>query len=97
MQLYRGRLIAYSLGNFCGFHNFDTSGVLGSSAILRVRLTTQGHLLGARVVPVALRGPGRPAPGGDAIRLIRKLSRADFGASAVKLGGRGRLLLAGRR
>ncbi len=97
MQLYRGRLIAYSLGNFAGFHNFDTSGVLGDSAILRVRLSGTGRLLGGRVVPVALRGPGRPTPGGSAIRLIRKLSHADFGASGVKLGGRGRLLLAGRR
>ena len=23
MEIYRGRLIAYSLGNFSGFHNFD--------------------------------------------------------------------------
>ena len=38
MQIYRHRLIAYSLGNFAGFHNFDTRGALGASAILHVSL-----------------------------------------------------------
>ncbi len=95
MQLYRGRLIAYSLGNFCGFHNFDTGGVLGDSAILRLTLSPRGRLLAGRVDAVRLRGPGRPAPDPSraAVGLIRRLSRADFGASAVRLGGRGRILL----
>lgn len=95
MQLYRGRLIAYSLGNFCGFHNFDTSGVLGASAVLHVSLSPRGRFRAGRIASVRLEGPGRPAPdpSHEGIRLIRRLSRADFGRSGVRVGGKGRILL----
>jgi hypothetical protein len=43
MEIYRGRLIAYSLGNFSGFHNFATSGVLGASAVLHVTVDKDGR------------------------------------------------------
>jgi poly-gamma-glutamate capsule biosynthesis protein CapA/YwtB (metallophosphatase superfamily) len=97
-ELYRGRLIAYSLGNFCGFHNFDTAGVLGASAILHVTLGPRGRLRAGRFTSVRLLGPGRPAPDPthEGARLVARLSRADFGAGAVRLGGRGRILLPGR-
>jgi poly-gamma-glutamate capsule biosynthesis protein CapA/YwtB (metallophosphatase superfamily) len=81
MQLYRHRLIAYSLGNFAGFHNFNTSGVLSLSAILHVSLDAHGRFRSGRITPVELAGPGRPVPdrGHSAAKLINRLSRADFG------------------
>ena len=36
MEIYRGRLIAYSLGNFSGFHNFSLEGALGETVVLHV-------------------------------------------------------------
>ncbi len=95
MQLYRDRLIAYSLGNFAGFHNFNGAGVLGLSAVLHVTLGPHGRLRSGRVAPVRLAGPGRPLPdpSGASVKLIRRLSRHDFGRSGVRLGGSGRLLL----
>jgi poly-gamma-glutamate capsule biosynthesis protein CapA/YwtB (metallophosphatase superfamily) len=95
MELYRGRLVAYSLGNFCGFHNFDTAGVLGDSAVLHVKLGPQGALRGGRLASVRLLGPGRPHPdpSGPSRHLVARLSRQDFGASAIRLGRRGRILL----
>jgi hypothetical protein len=81
MEIYRRRLIAYSLGNFAGFHNFNTSGVLSLSAILHVRLDAHGRFRSQRVTSVRLAGPGRPVPDGShsAAHLIDRLSRADFG------------------
>ncbi len=95
MQVYRGRLIAYSLGNFAGFHNFAGGGVLGLSAVLHVSLGPHGRLRSGRVASVRLAGAGQPVPdpSGASVRLIRRLSRADFGPSAVVLGKRGRLIL----
>ena len=94
MQIYRHRLIAYSLGNFAGFHNFDTTGALGDSAILHLSLDTHGRLRSGRITSVRLAGAGRPVL--DArhrgARLIARLSRQDFGRGAVRVGGRGRLL-----
>jgi len=84
MQFYRGHLIAYSLGNFAGYHNFSIHGDLTMSAILRVRLSSSGRFEQGRLYPVQLAGAGRPVPGGGAISFVAGLSQADFGASAAR-------------
>jgi len=85
MQFYQGHLIAYSLGNFAGYHNFAIEGDLTMSAILRVRLASSGRFEQARLYPVLLAGAGRPVPGGGAISFVAGLSKADFGASAARI------------
>jgi poly-gamma-glutamate capsule biosynthesis protein CapA/YwtB (metallophosphatase superfamily) len=94
MEIYRDRLIAYSLGNFSGFHNFATAGVLGASAILHISLDPDGTLRAGRVASVRLIEAGRPVPdpSGEGARLIRRLSREDLGRGAVRIGGNGRIL-----
>lgn len=81
MQIYRHRLIAYSLGNFAGFHNFNTSGVLSLSAILHVSLDAHGRFRSQRITSVRLAGAGRPRPDRQhaAAKLIARLSHSDFG------------------
>jgi len=85
LQFYKGHLIAYSLGNFAGYHNFSVHGDLTMSAILRVRLSSSGRFEQARLYPVQLTGAGRPVPGGGAVSLVAGLSSADFGASAARI------------
>jgi hypothetical protein len=76
---YRGRMIAYSLGNFVGYHTLAGGGVLSLSAVLRVTLDTQGRVLAARWLPIALQGGlPRPDPSGASTRLVAALSRSDF-------------------
>jgi poly-gamma-glutamate capsule biosynthesis protein CapA/YwtB (metallophosphatase superfamily) len=93
MELYHGRLIAYSLGNFAGYHNFSVEGVLGESAVLRVTLAADGRFTRGRIVSVRLAGAGQPVPdpSGAAAALVARLSRADLGARAVRVGPGGRL------
>jgi poly-gamma-glutamate capsule biosynthesis protein CapA/YwtB (metallophosphatase superfamily) len=85
MQFYRGHLIAYSLGNFAGYENFSTSGVLDLSAILHVTLSPAGRFERARLYPVQFRGTGQPVPGGGAIGYIARLSAEDFGRTAARV------------
>jgi poly-gamma-glutamate capsule biosynthesis protein CapA/YwtB (metallophosphatase superfamily) len=94
MEIYRGRLIAYSLGNFSGFHNFETSGVLGASAVLHVSLDRDGAFRSGRIASVRLVEAGRPVPdpSGGGAQLIARLSREDLGKAAVRVGGKGRIL-----
>jgi poly-gamma-glutamate capsule biosynthesis protein CapA/YwtB (metallophosphatase superfamily) len=94
MEIYRGRLIAYSLGNFSGFHNFETSGVLGTSAVLHVTLDPDGAFRSGRIASVRLVEAGQPVidPSGEGARLIAGLSREDLGKAAVRVGGKGRIL-----
>jgi poly-gamma-glutamate capsule biosynthesis protein CapA/YwtB (metallophosphatase superfamily) len=85
MEIYDERLIAYSLGNFCGFHNFTTEGVLGQSAILHVKLAPDGSFHSGHLTPIALVEDGRPVPDpSDAgSELISTLSHEDFGPTGV--------------
>ncbi len=80
MEFYRRRLIAYSLGDFASYHNFDVRGTLALSAILRVTLGADGTFGSGRLVAVRLDANGRPHldPSGGSIGLVARLSRADF-------------------
>jgi len=94
MEVYRGRLIAYSLGNFTGYRQFGSGGgFTGTSAILEVELADNGVLVAAKVHPLALDKSSipRPDPSGAALDQIRELSAADFPDSGVKVDAEGRL------
>ncbi len=94
MEWYRGRLIAYSLGNFLGNGTLNVSGVSGVSAILKVRLRPDGSWAGGTIAPIRLTPDGLPAPdrSGAAKRVVRDLSREDFGRRGTRVSSAGALL-----
>jgi hypothetical protein len=76
---YRGRMVAYSLGNFVGYHTLGGGGVLSESAILRVTLEPGGRIAAADWIPVALTGGlPHPDPIHASAHLVRRLSAEDF-------------------
>jgi hypothetical protein len=93
IELYKHRLLAYSLGNFCGFHNFTTEGSLGESVVLHVTLSPSGSFRGGRLASLRLVEAGQPVPdpSGEAAATIAALSAEDFGPTAVEVGPDGRL------
>jgi Bacterial capsule synthesis protein PGA_cap len=94
MEVYRDRLIAYSLGNFSGFHNFTLEGSLGESAVLHAILAGDGSFRGGRLSSLRLVEAGQPVPDPEeaAARTVAALSAEDFGPTAVRIGGHGQLL-----
>ena len=94
-ECYRRRLIAYSLGNFAGFHTLSTAGILSLSGVLRLSLRPRGALLEARLSPARLTPSGLPRRerGGVSVRLVRQLSHQDFGGRACRVGRRGAVSL----
>jgi len=96
METYRGRLIAYSLGNFAGVHNFASGGTLSVSGVLAVRVDRRGRLRNGWWHGIALDASGTPHPDQGASRaLVAQLSTRDFGAAAPRLLPSGRILPAG--
>jgi hypothetical protein len=88
MEFYRGKLIAYSLGNFLTYRGFNLDGPLGVTGVLQLEFTGQGSLRRARMVPmvqIPQRGP-EPDPTRAAVALVRRLSAQDFGATAARIG-----------
>jgi hypothetical protein len=93
LETYRGRLIAYSLGNFAGAGNFASGGTLSVSGLLVVRVDRSGRLRSGWWHGMALDGSGIPHPDGGASRaLVAGLSARDFGARAPRLLPGGRVL-----
>jgi Bacterial capsule synthesis protein PGA_cap len=89
MELYKGRLIAYSLGNFCTWDTFNLSGPLGITGILKVSLAPNGVAMRVELVPAIIEKPGRPVldPLRQGVALVRTLSKLDFGSSLLDEGG----------
>jgi poly-gamma-glutamate capsule biosynthesis protein CapA/YwtB (metallophosphatase superfamily) len=89
MEVYQGRLIAYSLGNFLGYDAFGKSSGYGDhSVLLDVELAGNGVLKSARLHPIALDDHAAPHPDPERKGLdhVRELSAADFPATGVKVG-----------
>ena len=93
IECHRRRVVAYSLGNFAGYRTLSTAGVLALSGVLQLRLDATGELLDGRLLPVRLRRSGIPRldPIGESVRLVRRLSRQDFGRRACRVGGGGEI------
>ena len=97
MEIYQGKLIAYSLGNFATYGPFNLSAENGISLILEAHLAPDGSLISGQVYPVKQEKPGGPRL--DAamaiLPILRNLSQSDFGPNGVVVGPRGELLLPG--
>ncbi|HEX3239747.1 MAG TPA: CapA family protein [Solirubrobacterales bacterium] len=93
MEIYRDRLIAYSLGNFSGFHNFGLEGVLSQTVVLHATLAPDGAFRSGRLASVQMVEAGQPVPDpeGAGAALVAELSKQDFGKRAVEVSADGRL------
>ncbi len=90
IERYRHRLIAYSLGNFVGYHTLAGGGVLSDSGILRVTLGHHGRVLAARWIAIRLvDGLPRPDRTSASTNLVRRLSDEDFPRGHWTVGARG--------
>jgi hypothetical protein len=61
-EIYHGKPIFFSLGNFVGYGSLSKAGKLGSSIVAEVRLTPQGNLVGAGIIPLKMDEFGIPSP-----------------------------------
>lgn len=77
MECYKGKLIAYSLGNFAGYGTLSTKRAAGISAVLEVKLSKNRETLGFNVIPVIFDEQRLPEvdPNKLAHYLINDLSR----------------------
>jgi hypothetical protein len=90
IERYRDRLIAYSLGNFAGWHNFSLGGNLSLSGLLTVRIDGSGRIVGGRWLSLYIAQPGVPSVDSSdtSAHLVSSLSAGDF-ARTYRLDSRG--------
>ncbi|MBO0868850.1 MAG: CapA family protein [Micromonosporaceae bacterium] len=94
MEFYKGRLIAYSMGNFVGYHALKTGGVLSISGILHVTLARNGRYVSGHLVATLMVAPGVPQldPANKAWSQVRSLSTADFPRTGAGIGPDGAIV-----
>jgi len=96
MELYKGKLIAYSLGNFLTYRLFNISGPSGLSVILKAKLDPgTGNFVEGKLVPVKLVRGGVPEvdPDRNAIKLIRQLTADDLRNPHIRISANGLIRL----
>jgi poly-gamma-glutamate capsule biosynthesis protein CapA/YwtB (metallophosphatase superfamily) len=91
MEIYKDRLIAYSLGNFATYGWFRLAGATAETMVLEVKIDAEGKFVSGKIHPFVLRDRGILTPDStkSAIYTIRRLSQMDFPNSAPKVADDG--------
>lgn len=93
MEFYKGKLIAYSLGNFAGGgRTLSRNGVLKYSGVLHVSLTKEGEYVEGKFVSTYLNDAGVPTrdkADDRGRKMVAELSEADFDETAAVIGADG--------
>ena len=94
MELYRGRLIAYSLGNFATYYGISVEGVKGIAPILVTTIDETGKFIEGHIHSTVQIRPGGPQIDKDqkALDLIRDLSIQDFGKLSITYLQNGKIM-----
>jgi hypothetical protein len=97
MEIYKDKLIAYSLGNFATYGPFNLSAENGLSLVLEAHLAGDGTFLRGKAYPVKQEKPGGPKMDSEmkVLPVLRALSNADFKQTAIVVGPQGELWLPG--
>ena len=98
MERYKGRLIAYSLGNFATYYGISVAGIKGVAPILRATLDGTGKFIEGDIVSTRQIRPAGPTidESERAFRLIRSLSIEDFGKPGLTFLPEGKIIPAQR-
>jgi poly-gamma-glutamate capsule biosynthesis protein CapA/YwtB (metallophosphatase superfamily) len=91
MEIYKGRLIAYSLGNFATYYGISVAGIKGLAPVLEVRLNADGSLLDGRIISTIQLRPGGPYPDRKkrAYQEIKRLTMRDFCGGGIEFSDDG--------
>jgi Bacterial capsule synthesis protein PGA_cap len=85
IELYKDRIIAYSLGNFCTYGKFGLSGNLGLAPILKIYVNRQGEFEKGRIFPFKQIRRGFPVFDEEyrVVELMKRLTANDFPESDI--------------
>lgn len=91
VDLYKGRFIAYSLGNFATCGRFNLKGAAGIAPIVKLYVDGKGKFLKGEIFSIRQKAKGGPVPDKThaALKQIRVLSAQDFPGSPLLIHSNG--------
>ena len=96
IEVYKGRFIAYSLGNFCTPYNVSLTGISGYAPVVEIKIDpADGRFLRGQIHPfIQTRGIGpRTDKEGRVVREMKQLSEADVPQSQARISSTGEITL----
>ena len=93
MEVYKGRFIAYSLGNFCTPYGLNLAGINGYAPLVEIILSKDGRFRAGRIhsfIQTPGTGPREDASGVVA-RHIDRLTSEDFANPGIDIGPNGEI------
>jgi len=97
VEIYKGRFIAYSMGNFCTYDRVNISGENGLAPIFKIYTDRTGKFLKAQIYPTYQEkfNPVRIDPQKRVIKVIQELTKTDFPEmnSLIEITNEGMILL----
>ncbi|CEJ48180.1 CapA family protein [Umezakia ovalisporum] len=95
IEMYKGKLIAYSLGNFLGYRTLSTKAQTAYSMILGVILDSQGKLVGGQIIPIYLNKQGIPEIDQyfRTVGLLRYLNKNHLLVEGIEINRKGEIVL----
>jgi poly-gamma-glutamate capsule biosynthesis protein CapA/YwtB (metallophosphatase superfamily) len=93
MEIYRDRLIAYSLGNFATYYGISVEGIRGLAPILQVELDDEGRFVAGRIEATTQIRPAGPSldPTRGVITLMKTLTESAFPDGQLRIADDGAL------
>ncbi|MBQ9440359.1 MAG: CapA family protein [Paludibacteraceae bacterium] len=95
MEVYNGRFIAYSLGNFCTPYGMNLAGVNGYAPVVTIRINDTGKFLDGDIHSfIQIRGKGpQPDENKMVVKEIRQLIATDIKDSKINIDDNGKIKL----
>lgn len=97
VEVYKGKFITYSMGNFACFSSIGLRGPLGLSAVYRLKYhVPTGRFIDGEIISTYQQKPHTPGPHIDkaeqkGYNVIQSLTKADFPESTIKFGKDGHI------
>ena len=94
VELYKGRFIAYSLGNFCTYGKFGLNGQMGIAPILKVTVNKKGEFMEGKIFSIKQVRRGFPVLDEEdkAINTVKSLTEKDFPGTGLVIGEDGKIM-----
>lgn len=95
VEVYKGKLIAYSLGNFLGYKTFSTAGDKGKSMILEAKLNEDGDFVSGKITSIRLNKQGIPQvdKSNQTSQLVNSLTQNNFPNGKLMINTQGEIKL----
>ena len=93
MEVYKGRFIAYSLGNFCTPYGMSLSGISGYSPVVQITIGSDGTFRKGKVFSfIQTKGVGPRRDDTHAVaREMKRLTEADIKNSPIQIDNEGNI------